>query len=132
MNANFVHSVPAGAATVIILMIAIPPDFPYQGMPNYVAPTWRQRLSRSSLARLDGSGAFLLLGATLLFVTVLLEAGTQFAWKSAASITCLVISGILWILFALNERILSKEQYKQEPIFPWRFLLNRPWMAVLM
>lgn len=118
--------------TFVIILVALPANFPYQGNANYIAPTWRQKLSRTYVTRLDISGAFFLLGASFLFVTVLLEAGTEFAWKSTAAIVCLVISGIMWILFVFNEWVLTNDKYKQEPIFPSRFLLNRPWMGVLL
>jgi Na+/melibiose symporter-like transporter len=125
-------SVPAGVVTLIILIVAIPSNFPNQGNYNYIALTWRQRLSRQSLSRLDISGAFLILGATLLLVAVLLEAGTSFAWNSATSIACLVVSAVMWILFLLNEKVLTNDQYRQEPIFPWRFISNRPWIGLLL
>jgi hypothetical protein len=83
--------------------------------------------------RLDILGAALLLAAALLLTTGLLEGGVQWEWKSAQSIAILVISGILWIAFFWWERLVTlKEDWKQEPMFPWRFLDNRQWMGVLL
>ena len=128
----FLLNVPAGVITVILLFICVPANFPHQGQASYVAPTFKEKLSRQSLSRLDVSGAFLLLGATLLLVTVLLEASNEFAWGSGTAISLLVVSAILWVLFLVNERIVTGEKWRQEPVFPWRFLVNRPWMGTLL
>ena len=127
-----VVSVPAGVVTVILLFISIPENFPHHGKASYVAPTLRWKFSSASLGRLDVFGTFFLLGATLLLVTVLLEAGTSFSWSSGASISLLVISAVLWILFVINERFVSSENRRPEPIFPWRFFFSRAWMGTLM
>ena len=128
----FLLNVPAGVITVILLFICVPENFPHQGQTSYVAPTFKDKLSRQSLSRLDVSGAFLLLGATLLLVTVLLEASNEFAWGSGTAISLLVVSAILWVLFLVNERIVTGEEWRAEPVFPWRFLVNRPWMGTLL
>lgn len=82
--------------------------------------------------RLDVTGAFFLLGATTTLVAVLLEAGNQFSWSSGTAIALLVVSGILWIAFMLNEKIMTNDKRPQEPIFPWRFIFNREWMGTLL
>ena len=128
----FLLNVPAGVITVILLFICVPANFPHQGQASYVAPTFKEKLSRQSLSRLDVSGAFLLLGATLLLVTVLLEASNEFAWGSGTAISLLVVSAVLWVLFLINERIVTGEEWRPEPVFPWRFLVNRPWMGTLL
>ncbi len=125
-------SVPAGVVTILVLCTCIPANFPHQGQQSYVAPTFREQISANSLCRLDVSGAFLLLGASLLLVTVLLEANNEFPWNSGAAISLLVISGALWIGFLANERVVTGDQWRAEPIFPWRFLFNRVWMGTLL
>lgn len=110
----------------------MPTNFPYQGRPLYVAPTFRQKISKISLARLDISGAFLLLGATLLLVTVLLEAPNEFSWHSKTAILLFVLSGMLGLLFLLNEGVVTSDDWRPEPIFPWRFLFNRAWIGTLI
>lgn len=126
----FPLNVPAGVVTIILLFVCVPPNFPHQGQASYTAPTFRQKISRQSLARLDLSGAFLLLGGTLLLVTVLLEASNEFAWSSGTAISLLVVSSAL--LWLLNERIVTAEKWRPGPIFPWRFLFNRAWMGTLL
>jgi len=127
-----VISVPLGAITIVLLLITLPSKFPNQGDPEYISPTWRERLSKHSLARLDVGGAFLLLGGTVLLVAVLLEGGISIAWNSAAAIVLFVLSGIMWILFLGNEWFFTKYERTLEPIFPWRFMHNRAWMGTLV
>lgn len=123
---------PAGLVTTILLYLSVPTNFPYQGQPFYVAPTFRQKFSKVSLARLDISGAFLLLGSTLLLVTVLLEAPNGFSWHSKTAILLFVSSGMLGLLFLLNEGVVTGDDWRSEPIFPWRFLFNRAWIGTLI
>ena len=129
---NFEESVPAGLVTIILLYLSLPANFPYQGQLFYIAPGFRQKISKASLARLDVSGAFLLLGATLLLVTVLLEAPNEFSWHSTTAIVLFVLSGVLGMLFLLNERVVTGDNWRPEPIFPWRFLFNRAWIGTLI
>ena len=128
----FLLNVPAGVTTLILLFICVPANFPHHGQASYIAPTFKEKLSRKSLSRLDVCGAFLLLGATLLLVTVLLEASNEFAWASDTAISLLVVSAILWVLFFINERIVTGDEWRAEPVFPSRFLVNRPWMGILL
>lgn len=123
---------PAGLVTIILLYLSVPANFPYQGQPFYITPGFRQKISKASLARLDLSGAFLLLGATLLLVTVLLEAPNEFSWHSKTAIALFVLSGVLGLLFLLNERMVTGDSWRPEPIFPWRFLFNRAWIGTLI
>lgn len=121
-------SAPLGAIIMLLFLISMPPRFPYQNNPQYVAPTFWQRVR--SIRRLDVSGAILLLAASILLVTAILEGGVAFDWNSAASIVLFVLSGILFIAFAMNEGIVEK--HKQEPLFPWRFAKNRVWIGILL
>lgn len=125
-------SVPLGAITIVLILIVLPASFPHQGDPSYQHPTWRDRIGRHSLARLDVTGAFLLLGATMLIVAVLLEGGLSIAWNSGPAITLFVVSGFMWIAFVANEWYFTKHERSLEPIFPWRFIHNKPWMGTLM
>ena len=128
----FLLNVPAGVITMVLLFVCVPANFPHQGQISYVAPTFQQKVSRRSLSRLDLSGAFLLLGATMILVTVLLEASNEFPWSSGTAISLLIVSIVLWFLFLVNERIVTSEKWRPEPIFPWRFLFNRAWMGTLL
>ena len=117
---------------MILLYLSVPANFPYQGQPFYVGPGVRQKISKVSLARLDLSGAFLLLGTTMLLVTVLLEAPNAFSWHSNTAIVLFVLSGVFGCLFLLNERVITGDNWRPEPVFPWRFLSNRAWIGTLI
>ncbi|PQE19202.1 major facilitator superfamily transporter protein [Rutstroemia sp. NJR-2017a BBW] len=105
----FLINVPVGVVSAALLYISVPSNFPYHGRPVLPHPI------TNSLSRLDISGASLLLGATVLLVTVLLEAGIEFAWKSGTAIALIILSGILFVAFMLNEKAMSKEKRTQEP-----------------
>ncbi|KAH9860969.1 hypothetical protein IAQ61_010705 [Plenodomus lingam] len=128
----FLFCVPLGAVTILLLLIVLPASFPHQGDSHYEHPTWRDRIAKRSLARLDVAGAFLLLGATMLIVAVLLEGGLSMAWDSGPAIALFIVSGLMWIAFLGNEWFFTKHQRTLEPIFPWRFIHNKAWMGVLL
>lgn len=135
MMLNRDESVPSGIVAFAILLLSIPAGFPNHHVVGNTHPfrrPTRKNLSLKSFERLDLLGFFLCLGASLLLVTGLLEGGVQFAWSSGASISILVISGILWVIFLIWERMISSDKWIQEPVFPWRFLFNRPWMGILL
>lgn len=112
--------------------MTLPKNFPNQGNPRHVGTLESLLAARSSLARIDGLGAFLLLGASMLLIAVLLEGGVSIAWSSKTSIALFTISGILWLAFAGNEWYFTSDRHRTEPIFPWRFVTNRVWMGTLM
>jgi uncharacterized membrane protein HdeD (DUF308 family) len=101
-------------------------------VPGYRAPTWGETFSKSSLARLDLSGCFLLLAGSVLLVTAILQGGSDWSWDSATSIVLFILAGILFILFAGNEYFVSNEKRRQEPLFPTNWMANRVWLAVLL
>ena len=74
----------------------------------------------------------MLLGATVLFVAALENAGSRFPWRSAYVISLLVISGILWIAFFVWERRVTLAATIKEPVFPWRFVQSRVWVGMLL
>ncbi|TGO57255.1 hypothetical protein BELL_1354g00020 [Botrytis elliptica] len=97
----FLFNVPVGALAIVLLIIFVPNGFPHQNNPNPRSRSLATKFSRSSLAKIDGLGVFLLL------VTVLLSAGNDFAWNSATTIVLFIISGFLWIAFAVNESVIA-------------------------
>lgn len=129
------QSVPAGTIAVLVLFVAIPTGFPYHtnDPSQTLGPKRSEETFFTKVKRLDILGAALLLAAALLLTTGLLEGGSQWEWGSAQSIAILTISGTLWIVFFWWERLVTlKGEWKQEPMFPWRFLYNRQWMGVLL
>ncbi|TVY43112.1 Efflux pump [Lachnellula subtilissima] len=126
----FLLNVPAAAIVFVVLLICMPAQF---GNSKSSAPSPVQKDTIwGLLKKIDVIGAVLLLGASFLLVTALLEASTSFTWSSAVVIVLLVLSVVSWVLFALWERHLSKRGKEQEEMFPWRFVKNRAWMAMLL
>jgi hypothetical protein len=110
-----------------MLAIAMPADFgsikpqPLSAMiPSY-----------SLFESLDAVGSFLLLGASLLLVTVLNETNIEFDWSSGTAIALIVLSGVMWIAFFAWEWFMVDYLPNLQPIFPKRFFYNKAWMGML-
>jgi hypothetical protein len=108
-------------------MVAMPKHF---GLDQHT-PSFRTRASYRSFANLDFVGSFLMIAGSFLIVTVLNEANLAFSWDSRASIALLVLTGVSWIAFFVWEWYLSGVS-GADPIFPIRWLCDRPWMGILL
>ena len=119
---------------MIVLVMALPGRFPYQGLPERADMPQRvwKVFSIKSLKRVDFIGAALLLAASFLFVTPLEEAGVHYSWSSAFIITLLTISGFLWIAFLAWERRVTVASGVREPVFPWRFMQSRVRVGLIL
>jgi hypothetical protein len=115
--------VPSGFFAITLIAIALPRQFG-----KHCPSSW----SWKSFNRLDYVGSGLLLTASLLLVTALMEATIDFSWSSAVTIAMLAISGVSWTAFVLWECHVSSRDGPAEPIFPWRFLYNRAWVGMLL
>lgn len=119
---------------IVVLIITIPANFPYQALPRSVgAPQriWRG-FSRKSLKRVDFLGVALLLAASFSFVAPLEEAGIHFDWNSSFVISLLILSGLLWIAFLALEKKVTAASSVREPIFPWRFMESRVRVGLIL
>ena len=116
-------SIPTGAAAIAMLVFGIPTNF---------GSNAHEKLSHATWQRLDFVGAGMLLSGSVLLVTALVEANIRFAWSSGATITLFVLSTVSWAAFFAWEWFVTDEKRKAEPIFPWRFFYNRPWMGMVM
>lgn len=127
-------SVPSGVVAMIVLIVTIPPNFPYQGLPRSVNTPQRiwGVFSYKSLNRVDFLGVTLLLAASSLFVTPLEEAGVHYDWNSPFVITLLTISGCLWIAFLAWEKRVTTASSEREPVFPWRFMQSRVRLGLIL
>ena len=133
--------VPIGACAFAVILIGMPANFPY-ATPTLPKPpaasrgryalTMRASPLSCSLQRLDIFGAALLLAASFLLVTPLLQVSATLNWHSPTTIALLALSVAFWIAFLGWEWYLSRSNWVQEPIFPWRFVHNRVWMGVLL
>ncbi|KAI0490482.1 putative multidrug resistance protein fnx1 [Xylaria cf. heliscus] len=128
----FIINVPIAALALVMSFCFIPKEFPHQGQPNRRPKTLKTLISKSTIRRIDIPGTVLILFATLALTAAFEEADKKFPWRSAYVITLLTISGFLWIGLAIWERYVTLSNTTREPILPWRFLLNREMMGILL
>lgn len=122
------NSGPGGALAIALLAFSIPFSFPYGSSNNF----FHSIVSGKAWRRVDFVGAFLSLAASVLIIFALEQGGVVYPWDSAAIVTTLVLSGILWLGFITWERQLSKGNGVCEPIFPWRLVHDRFVMGLLL
>lgn len=120
-------SLPLGAIAILLLLVAMPYD--YGTAPP--KPISALKPNMTLFRKLDVLGAFLLLAASLLLVSVLNETYQEFSWSSGTAIGLLTLCGVLWVAFFSWEWVISSRP-EFEPIFPKHFFLNRAWMGMLM
>ncbi|KAI8952024.1 putative multidrug resistance protein fnx1 [Xylaria longipes] len=128
----FIINIPIALPALLITLYVIPKDFPYHNQPSYKRNTFRDLVSKSTLDRVDVPGTVLILFATLALTAAFEEADKRFPWRSAYVITLLTLSGLLWIILIVWERYVTLSNTIREPILPWRFLLNREMMGILL
>ncbi|KAI0914296.1 putative multidrug resistance protein fnx1 [Ustulina deusta] len=128
----FIINIPIAVPALLISFFSIPKDFPHQDQPNHQSKTLKDLFAKSTLSRIDIPGTILILFATLALVSAFEEADKKFPWRSAYVITLLSVSGFLWIGLAVWERHVTLSDTIREPILPWRFLVNRRMMGVLL
>ncbi|KAF2871199.1 major facilitator superfamily domain-containing protein [Massariosphaeria phaeospora] len=133
----FLLNVPGIVPALLLIYFCIPKGFPHQrlgkdeGLAGTAAGVWK-KLNRENLKRVDFTGGFLLIAATLSLVAALEEAGGRFAWRSAYVIVLLCVSSVAWAAFVAWERWVTLQGGIKEPVFPWRFFTSRKWMGVLL
>lgn len=122
-------SVPPGFIALVMLLVAMPAGFPYR---SEKSDRSLQSLSMAAVRRIDFLGGFLVLAASILFVSALEEGGTGYAWKSSVVLSLLCLSIVLWMLFFLWQKVASGRGDAHEPILPWRLLTDRFTMGFLL
>ncbi|KAH8166270.1 hypothetical protein CIB48_g1935 [Xylaria polymorpha] len=125
----FIINVPIALPAFIIMLYALPKDFPYHGQPNRQPKSLKFLFSKSTFNRIDIAGTLLILFATLALTAGFEEADKKFPWRSAYVITLLTVSGFLWIATLIWERHVTLSSRIREPILPWRFFKNREMMG---
>lgn len=98
----------------------LPPFDPRPGVP------YKKRLSE-----LDYLGTVLMVGACVTGVMAINFGGIIYPWKSAQTIACFVVSGVLFIVFGLQQVfcVLTTEESR---IFPCQFLKNKTLVILFM
>ncbi|KAF2821463.1 MFS general substrate transporter [Ophiobolus disseminans] len=117
----FLFNVPVGTVVLLIFTLLLPRNFPYQDSQRPRATG----VASSIRARIDWLGAVLVLGASVLLVVALENAGLRHPWKSALVVAPLTISGVMWVLLLAWEWKVTRDDGTREPVFPWRFIENR-------
>jgi hypothetical protein len=124
------RSIPPGIASITLLLLFIPGNFPFQGLEGHTTAKFRDHVK--SLNRVDFLGAGMLLIATILVCAAFEQAGIEFPWNSGFVIALMVISGLLWLAFLGWERKVTNAEGVREPISPWRFYKNRAMLGNLL
>ncbi|KAF2106986.1 putative MFS multidrug transporter [Lophiotrema nucula] len=109
----FFLNAPAGAVALILILITLP------GRPR------SDESMLSKLKRVDYLGAFLVLSATVLFVTALEQGGTGYSWKSALVLSLLIISIFLGSGCLFWSWYIEHASKPQEPMLAWSLLTDR-------
>lgn len=134
-------SVPAGCVAFIFLFLAMPSSFPIvlnklatlnKSITLNQSTTMNQTSPVSSIKKIDFLGCFLLLTATITFLTALQEAGLRHSWRSPIILAFLVVSGVVWACFLGWEWFINQKGGIIEPVFTWRFVKSRVFMGMLM
>ena len=115
---NWKVFVAAVAAPIYIFII--PPFDPQPGVP------YKKRFSQ-----LDYLGTLLLIGACVSGVMAINFGGVIYPWNSGQTIACFVVSGVLFIIFGLQQgfRVLTTAETR---IFPCQFLKSRILIILFM
>ncbi|OTB09508.1 hypothetical protein M426DRAFT_6778 [Hypoxylon sp. CI-4A] len=128
----FIINIPIAVPAFLVAIFAIPNHFPYHNRPDHRQKSFKEMMGRNTLHRIDIPGTILILFATLALTSAFEEADKRFPWRSAYVITLLIASGLLWIALAVWERYVTHSNGVREPILPWRFLINRQMMGILL
>lgn len=94
--------------------------------------TFRTKISRASLRRLDILGAVLLLFSSALIVFAFEEVGSRYSWKSPVILSTITIGGMLFVGFIVWEKLVDRPRAAQEPIFPLRLMKDRMFSALVL
>ncbi|KAN0087242.1 Major facilitator superfamily domain containing protein [Elaphomyces granulatus] len=97
--------IPGGMVSFILVAVYLPmSEASFKLSPRQ---RLRRKFERSTLARIDIVGIFLLLASSVLLIFALEEGGTRYFWNSAAIVSSLVIAIVLGILFVIWETFLG-------------------------
>lgn len=118
------YSVPVGGVMLIITFFIFPKNsFPLE-------------INASSFKRIDWLGIALSLGAMVTLLFAIEEGGFHYAWNSPVIVTCLVVQGVLWVLFAAWETFLTLRakilNISILPILPSRLFQRRVISCTMM
>ena len=113
---------------LILTIIGMPPNFPNHKKHKLSPKKW----TLDNFKKIDLIGVTFLLGASVLMVTALEEGGTQYSWRSAITLSLLILAFVLMFAFIFWERYQEKRDSLQEPVFPWRLATDRLAMGLFL
>jgi len=121
----FFLNIPAGAFIMAVLFFAIPNGFPYQNSPRHRS---KPQGGFKSLEQLDIFGLLMLLAGSLILSAALLEYSLRKGWSNPGTVLLIIFAILSWIVFIGWEWYVAVGDVKVQPLFPWDFVLDRPWM----
>jgi hypothetical protein len=118
----FCDSVPFGAFALLVLFF-LWPDSP-QNRPKLLI----------SIRKIDVVGNLLLMAASTLLVFALQQAGTfSSAWSSPIIVVTITAASISWVAFLVWEIWLGLGFWSGwQPVFPFRLVTRRPFLATIL
>ncbi|KAF2798817.1 MFS general substrate transporter [Melanomma pulvis-pyrius CBS 109.77] len=125
----FYLNLPAGCFVIAVLFIGIPNGFPYQNEPkDQIRPSGGLK----GLERVDFFGLTMLLAGSLILSAVLLEFSLRKGWANPGSVLLVIFAILAWVVFVGWEWYIAVGDVKVEPLLPWEFVHDRPWMGILL
>ncbi|KAI1347995.1 drug resistance transporter [Xylaria sp. FL0043] len=122
----FLLNVPAGVSIAVGVFLAVPNDFPWQGMAK------ERSKSMMQLRNIDFTGTFLMLLSLALLITGLEEAASLLTWTSATALAPIIVSAFGWAAFLFSQWWFTRPGSRIQPVFPWRFCRNRMAMGLIL
>ncbi|MCJ1437449.1 hypothetical protein MMC27_006836 [Xylographa pallens] len=109
-----------GAVCAPVYLFMLPSFDPRPGVPYKIR-----------ISELDFLGTLLMVGACVSGVMAINFGGIIYPWNSGQTIACFVVSGVLFIVFGLQQgfSVLTTEEHR---IFPCQFLKNRTLIILFM
>ncbi|PVH95529.1 MFS general substrate transporter [Periconia macrospinosa] len=130
----FLLNVPVGAATMILLFLAMPNKLPLEpaAAPLPQDPSGNTRPRYHNLSQLDIAGVFMILGASVLITASLQQVAEGAPWQSGQVLAPLILSPIFLLAFIGWQWRLTVQDKKIIPLLSWRLLTNRVFLFVLL
>ncbi|BCS18428.1 uncharacterized protein APUU_11256S [Aspergillus puulaauensis] len=134
----FLLNLPAGAFAWLILFIYMPSSYPDIRPSQSEAKPLHSKINtflenqKIFFRRVDFLGAFLVLAASMFLIAALQEGNLEYEWSSALIVSFIVVSGVLWVAFLAWEWLVSRHDWKIQPMLPWRLAQNRVFVGVAL
>lgn len=116
---NTTISVPVGALGFAMLVMCLPANFPYHGNPS-------ARHYSKDLRKVDVVGAAAMLTALITIIIAFEEVSNFAPWASPNFLAPFLVSlPTLLFFLGFERRVTLRDDGLPEPMFPWRFMIDR-------